>query len=254
MSEPARATVTRVTALDLQSAARPVAAMERFYPGAMDFGWHSHRRAQFLHCVQGFMTARVPGTSFIIPSGHGLVIAPDLPHAVKAHGPVRMWSVYAEPEACGEPAWDGARVVQASRLLCACLEALVKEPAEGGSERADHLSALVLGEIAAAEPGRLALPEPAERRIQSLCRELSAQPATDLDIDAWADRLGMSRRTLTRRFRTETGMSFVEWRRRLRVAHVMRLKAEGERLEDIAERVGYRSVSALRAALREALP
>ncbi|WP_246333270.1 AraC family transcriptional regulator [Aureimonas mangrovi] len=243
----------RLQALDLQTVPRPVAVMTRDYEQTMDFGWHSHRRGQFLKCEDGFLTARILSASFIIPAGYGLLIAPDRPHAVKAHGPVRFSSVYIEPETRPELAWEPARVVNCSPLLSAAIAALLDEPVEydeGG--RGAHLAALILSEIARAREGAFALPEPADRRLQLLCREISADPAIDLDIDGWANRIGMSRRTMTRHFRTETGMSFAEWRRRLRVAHVLRLKAEGGRLEEIAARVGYRSVSALRAVLREA--
>lgn len=66
-------------AVDLQNVPRPVAAMARIYEKSVDFGWHSHRRGQLLQIVDGFMTARTPDTSFIIPSGYGLLITPDIP-------------------------------------------------------------------------------------------------------------------------------------------------------------------------------
>ena len=109
----------------------------------------------------------------------------------------------------------------------------------------------ILEEIAKAKEGPFALPMPSDKRLQRLCKDLSHTPSIDFDIDHWADNLGMSRRTMTRKFRTQTGMSFAEWRRRLRMAHVMRRQAEGERLDEAAADVGYRSLSSLRKAMRE---
>ncbi|PZU62545.1 MAG: AraC family transcriptional regulator [Rhizobium sp.] len=212
-------------AADLQNVPRPVAAMARTYEQSVDFGWHSHRRGQLLQIIDGFMTARTPDTSFIIPCGYGLLITPEIPHAVHSHGRVSMQSVYIEPD-------PGI---------------LYDENGRGG-----HLAALILEEIANAEEGPFALPMPSDKRLQRLCRDLSETPSLDLDIDRWADNLGMSRRTMTRKFRIQTGMSFAEWRRRLRMAHVMRRQAEGARLEEAAADVGYRSLSSLRKAMREA--
>lgn len=239
-------------AADLQNVQRPIAAMARTYEQSVDFGWHSHRRGQFLQIVDGFMTARTPDTSFIIPSGYGLLIAPEVPHAVHSHGRVSMQSLYIEPDPGVPLPWEPVRVIATSPLLSATASAFLEQPTlydEDG--RGGRLAALILEEIALAREGPFALPMPSDKRLQRLCRDLTETPSIDLDIDRWADNLGMSRRTMTRKFRTQTGMSFAEWRRRLRTAHVMRRQAEGVRLEEAAADVGYRSLSYLRKALRE---
>ncbi|CUX05934.1 MULTISPECIES: AraC family transcriptional regulator [Agrobacterium] len=239
-------------AADLQNVPRPVAAMARTYEQSVDFGWHSHRRGQLLQIIDGFMTARTPDTSFIIPCGYGLLITPEIPHAVHSHGRVSMQSVYIEPDPGVAMPWEPTRVISTSTLLSATVGAFLNEPTlydENG--RGGHLAALMLEEIANAQEGPFALPMPSDKRLQRLCRDLSETPSLDLDIDRWADNLGMSRRTMTRKFRIQTGMSFAEWRRRLRMAHVMRRQAEGARLEEAAADVGYRSLSSLRKAMRE---
>ena len=244
----------RPQAIDLQNVPRPVAAMARVYQGSVDSGWHSQRRGQLLLITDGFMTARIPSASFIIPSGYGLLIAPNVPHAVTAHGRVAMQSLYIEANDTPQVDWEPIRVIPMSALLSATISALLAEPVLYDVEgRGGHLVALILEEIASAEESPFALPMPTDKRLQKLCNDLSDTPSIDLDIDHWADRLGMSRRTMTRRFRTETGMSFSEWRRRVRMAHVMRRRAEGARLDEAAVDVGYRSLSALRKAMREVL-
>jgi AraC-like DNA-binding protein len=42
-------------------------------------------------------------------------------------------------------------------------------------------------------------------------------------IDQWADRIGMARRTLTRRFTAETGLSFAQWRQQARLLKAVEL-------------------------------
>lgn len=239
-------------AADLQNIPRPIAAMARTYEQSVDFGWHSHRRGQLLQIINGFMTARTADTSFIIPSGYGLLITPEIPHAVHSHGRVSMQSIYIEPEPGVEMPWEPVRVIATSPLLSATIKAFLDQPTlYDESGRGGHLAALILEEIAHAPEGPFALPMPSDKRLQKLCRDLTEKPSIDLDIDRWADNLGMSRRTMTRKFRTQTGMSFAEWRRRLRMAHVMRRQAEGARLEEAAADVGYRSLSSLRKAMRE---
>lgn len=164
-----------------------------------------------------------------------------------------MQSIYIEPDPGVSLPWEPVRVIATSPLLSATVSAFLEQPTLYDEDaRGGHLAALILEEIALAREGPFALPMPSDRRLQRLCRDLTETPSIDLDIDQWADNLGMSRRTMTRKFRTETGMSFAEWRRRLRTAHVMRRQAEGAKLEEAAADVGYRSLSSLRKALREA--
>ena len=70
-------------------------------------------------------------------------------------------------------------------------------------------------------------------------------PANDAeDIAAWGARLGASERTLTRRFQSELGMNFREWKRRLRLFKSMELLGAGMSVTATALELGYGSPSA----------
>jgi AraC-like DNA-binding protein len=75
-------------------------------------------------------------------------------------------------------------------------------------------------------------------------------PGLAFDIDAWADQIGVSRRTLTRRFRDETGLSFGAWRRRVRLLAAMTQQAQGGLVSKIAAAVGYGSPRAFQTMVR----
>ncbi|AGT08267.1 AraC family transcriptional regulator [Paracoccus aminophilus] len=241
-------------AIDYQDLRQTVAAMSRVYEDGVETGWHSHRRGQLLCCESGFMTAQTMTGTFLLPRAHGLLIEPGIPHIVRAHGRVDMRTLYIEPDERLDIDWTPTRVIRVSRLLGALVEALLHEPVDYEIEaRGGHLAALALDEIASAENSPFALPMPSDKRLMRLCSMLSADPAIADDIDDWALTLGMSRRTLTRHFRQETQMSFVEWRRRLRLGHVLRATAEGKRMDRAAAEVGYHSVAAMKHALRDGL-
>ena len=80
------------------------------------------------------------------------------------------------------------------------------------AQREGLLMRLLLHEIAAMPPLSLNAPLPNEPRLAHACRQLLAQPSLDIGIDDMARQVGMSRRTFTRLFRQQTGISFVEWR------------------------------------------
>lgn len=240
-------------AIDYQDIARPLAVMRREYAASMNFGWHSHRRGQLLYGNRGYMTAMTEEGAFMLPSGCAILIAPDLPHAVSTYGETEMHSVYIEDKALRGD-WGETRVVKVSPLLDACIQALAKEPLlydENG--RGNHLAALILDEVRNVEERPYAVPLPTDRQLRKLCRSLLDNPALDLTIDDWADKVGMSRRTMTRKFRLQTGMSFIEWRQRLRISHVMRKRAEGVPLAVAGVEAGYQSPSTLRRAMHRLL-
>ncbi|MGK4422650.1 helix-turn-helix transcriptional regulator, partial [Klebsiella pneumoniae] len=72
-------------------------------------------------------------------------------------------------------------------------------------------------------------------------------PADDRSIEALADVVGLSRRTVTRRFTEATGMSFSAWRQRLRLFQAAEMLTTGTPVTTVALNLGYDSPSAFAA-------
>lgn len=247
--------ITRsIRAEDYQDVPRAVAVMPKTFAASSRTERHFHPRAQLLYATAGLMMASAEDGTWVVPEGHALWIPPRLPHAVVMHGAVAMCSAYLAVEAiAGIP--DRARVIEVSPLLAAALAALTREPVlydEAG--RGGHLAALVLDEIRRAPETKLTLPLPNDVRLRRICLGLIDAPATAFDLDAWADRAGLSRRTLTRGFRRETGLTFGQWRVRARVVRALALAADGVAPRQVAASVGYRSIQALRSRTEALLP
>jgi AraC-like DNA-binding protein len=239
---------------DFQHVPHAVAVMARSYPSLSHTGQHSHERAQLLFAISGLMIARTSRGTWVIPPGHALMIAKGVMHDIEMHGDVEMRTAYLVPDDNVRVVAEQCRVILVSPLLDAALQALADEPVLYDPDgRGPHLAALIMSEIARAPATPFALPLPDDARLRKLCEALLNNPAIDFDIDTWGLQVGVSRRTLTRRFRTETGLSFGEWRRRLRLLHTLMKQAEGSAPKDVARRVGYRSTQALQAMMRRLL-
>ncbi|MDH7786136.1 AraC-like DNA-binding protein/mannose-6-phosphate isomerase-like protein (cupin superfamily) [Ochrobactrum sp. 19YEA23] len=237
-------------AIDYQDIARPLAVMRRDYKKSASSGWHSHRRGELLYSNSGYMTAQTEDGAFMLPSGYAVLLPPDVPHTVDIYGEVEMHAVFIEESVLREH-WEPTRVLKVSPLLDASVQALAEEPVlydENG--RGQHLTALILDEVRSAQEQPYVVSLPTDKQLRKLCRSLLDNPGLDLTIDDWADEVGMSRRTMTRKFRLQTGMSFVEWRQRLRVSHVMRKRAEGMPLAIASVEAGYQSVSTLKKTMK----
>lgn len=238
---------------DYQGVPRPVAIMTKLYEAGAATGLHSHPRAQLLYATAGLTLVTAEDGTWVLPAGHALWIPPGLHHDVTMHGEVAMCSAYVAPDAVGVLP-DGCRVLAVSGLLAAALVALAEEPVlydEAG--RGGHLAALILDEIARAPESPLTLPLPRDPRLRRVCAALMAEPGSGWDLDEWAALVGASRRTLTRGFRAETGLSFGAWRTRARVVRALALAADGRAPREVARAVGYVSPRALRLVASRAL-
>ncbi len=232
---------------------RPVAVLGKEFASGAATGLHDHPRGQLLHAISGLMTARTERGTWMVPPGHALWIPGGVRHDVVMHGPVAMRTAYLGSGSAG-PLPADCRVIEVSALLKASLLAFLEEAPlydEGG--RGGHLAALVVDEVARASAAPLSLPMPADPRLARLCRALVERPDAGLGLDGWAVTVGVSRRTLTRLFRAQTGLSFGAWRRRLRLLQAAARCAEGEPLARAAARVGYGSAATFRAMARREL-
>lgn len=173
----------------------------------------------------------------------------SVPHGLRSHGPYSGWSVYVSAKACGELP-DKPSVLSMTNLL---REAITRAAAWQGVElnaSQKRLAGVILDEIGSLPGVNLGLPMPQDSRLLRIAQALSANPDDGRRLEEWAAWAGMSSRTLTRRFRAETGFSFNEWRQRIRLLRALELLAAGKPVTAIALDLGYDNVSAFIALFR----
>jgi AraC-like DNA-binding protein len=146
------------------------------------------------------------------------------------------------------------RLIRASQLLEALMDEAVRMPVDYDEEGRDgRLVELLLGEIGRMPEVLLHVPIPQDPRLARICEAVIADTSSDRTLDDWADRSGISRRTLTRMFRRETGQSFSAWRQRVRLLEALARLGAGESVTNVALDVGYDSPSAFTAMFRREL-
>lgn len=238
---------------DYQAVARAVAAMAKSFTAGDSTGTHAHDRDQLLYAVRGVTRVTTADAAWILPPDRALYIPGGMKHDTAMHGRVEMRTLYIQPGAApGLPVTPVA--LEVSALLCSLILALLEEPVlydETG--RGGRLAALILDEIARADPVVLAIPMPRDARLKRLCDRLLNEPGNDATLDRLAEGTGASPRTLSRLFQRETGLTFVQWRQRLRFTSAMEALVRGEPVGLVARANGYASTSAFTAAFRKAL-
>jgi AraC-like DNA-binding protein len=205
---------------------------------------HVHDRAQFSYRLEGVAAVRAGDAAIVLPPGRGVWIPAGMRHEVSCRGPAAYNVLYVTTQASPQP--DDLRVIDISPFLHALVEEFLTFDARyDETGREGDIVRLMLGEITRAPPSTDAGPRlPTDPRLQRVCTALRKDPADPRDIDAWAAEASMSRRTFTRNFRLETGMSFVAWRQQLRMTQAAALLVTGQSATQVAQVLGFSSLSA----------
>lgn len=236
--------------LPFETASRPIVGFARDYPTGLSSGMHSHPRAQLLYATSGVMRVDTQDSSFLVPPTTALFLPASVEHTVKMDGPVAMRALFMLEEVAQRVA-KVTKVIAISGLLRELILAVCAEGVEWAREgRGDHLAALVLDEIGKAEPLPLGLRRSTDSRLRQVLEELSKCPHDRRNLEEWADVANTSSRTLARLFRTETGMSFRQWRQQARLAAALSALSTGATPTRAAAIAGFDSVPAFGAAFR----
>jgi AraC-like DNA-binding protein len=234
-----------------EQAPRPMAGYSHDYQPGHETGLHRHPRAQLLFATAGVMRVETELALFTVPPGTGLWVPADTLHAVRMDGAVRMRALFLRSDAAASgPAIT--TVIAVSPLLRELILTVCGEPVVWDAQGPIRLVAdLVLHEIARAGTRPLGLPACRDPRLVRVAAALVADPADPRDLDDFATIAGASVRTLARLFRAETGMSFQQWRRQLRMTEALARIAQGIAPARVARSVGYASLPAFGAAFRQ---
>ncbi|RQO79573.1 AraC family transcriptional regulator [Acidovorax sp. FJL06] len=215
-------------------------------------GSHSHDHFQILLGLSGALELEVEGRSVRVASGGGCVIAPGDHHDFESlHGSLCLVLDSAHP------AW----------ALCTGRHDATPPPAQALPLAHYLASALQQGRPLALAHGPALLreawlagwrpestPPPATRRRPidwpALQQWAARQWHTEITVADLAAQVHLSPSQFAARCREEQGQGAMAWLRSLRLEHAQLLRSGGMSVAEVARRTGYRSPSALTAALR----
>ena len=230
----------------------PMTVRAQRLPARSAFPEHAHGWAQVVHAVSGVLTVSIPGRSFVISPRQAVWLPPGVSHRVGSLYGAEFRSLWIAAEVSAELPREPV-VLEVSPLLQALiLEAADLQAAETGEEDgyAGRVNGLILDQLARAAPIAIALPWPRSEALGRLCEALYADPADPRSSEAWGRELGMSSRTLSRRFEAEAGTSLRSWRRRVRLFKAVEMLGGGMDVTRAALELGYGSPSAFAYAFR----
>ena len=241
---------------EYQELLQPIGAMSKHFSDGHQIGYHHHKRDQLLFAVSGVMRLRTKEGAWIVPPVGAVYIPSGVQHSVGMHGDVDMRTLYIDPLKTrkGGQLFRNLKVISVSNLLRELILALCAEPLqyETGS-RGYRIAQMFEQEILAAPELLLHILLPKDKRLQILCANLLADPSDRRTLAIWSQTVGASTRTLSRLFESELGMSFNQWRQRVRFHSSLGALSNGMPISKVAFDNGYNSPSAFTAAFSKVM-
>ncbi|WP_165933680.1 AraC family transcriptional regulator [Aquabacter spiritensis] len=213
---------------------------------------HAHRRGQLLSVLSGSIAVTAAQGTYVVPPERALWIPPDVRHETRHLAATQLRTVYV--------ARDAARalpprmaVVQVSPLLRCLIDAVTALPPDYDEAAAPgRLVSVLLDQIAASPIAPLHLPLPATAALRRLAESILADPADRRTLEDWTAPLGMSARTLERRFKAETGLSLRAFRRQAKLFRALEMVAARAPVNRISDALGFEGPSAFIAMFKTA--
>lgn len=237
--------------IDEESSVLSALAVERAeYPDNYTTTRHRHHCARLLHAVSGAVAVSTPQGVWIAPPGHGLLIPPGADHDAHMFGNVIV-QILDIKRASAVDLGENCFVVDLSPLLRHLIETVATPRTNSPSSgRETAIAGLLLYDLQHSPRRPLFLPLPSDTVLAQRCTDFLKEPRAADSIEQWSVSMGISRRTFTRRFRSETGLSFVAWRQRACLIAAIARMAQGDPIRKVAFWLGYASPVALAAMFK----
>jgi AraC-like DNA-binding protein/quercetin dioxygenase-like cupin family protein len=230
--------------------ALPVIAVSQDRPANFDIPAHSHLRAQLIYATDGVMRVSTGSATWVVPPQQAVWIPSQIEHSTVSLGPLAFRTLYIHPGVAAELP-DVCCVLTIPPLLRELILHAVTLPQiyePGGADA--RIMAVIPDLLRTLKPEPLQLPLPDDKRVRIITDALMQDPADKQSLADWANHVGASERTLSRHFRSETGISFNEWRQRLRLLWSISMLSEDRPVSAVAYELGYESPSAFIAMFR----
>ncbi|WGS52763.1 helix-turn-helix transcriptional regulator [Paraburkholderia sp. D15] len=223
---------------------RPLFVRAFAMPGNGTVDGHSHAWAQFMYATAGVLEVSTPQGRHLLPPHYAMLIPPHVPHTVSTRECVAFHSLYLDDSLIGANATRTCTLLSMTPLLRELVIATGELPVHYDPQGPDGALVCVLADrIRRLRPAPLVVPMPADPRLLKLARALHAHPGDPRSLDEWGLYVGATRRTLSRLFRADTGLSFTEWRQAVRLLAALPLLEAGEAVASVAASLGYESTS-----------
>lgn len=200
--------------------------------------------------LQGVAEFEIAGDTYMSPPQYAVWIPPGFEHTGVNRHDIRYASAYIAASLC-----DGLPAEPCTLVLHPLLKAIFADFDARGvrhpkTEADLRLAMVIVDQIRAAPRFAHYLPSTDDPMIAPALRALEVDPGDRRSAADWARTAGTTERTFARRCQDRLGMSFNDWRLRLKLVTGLALLEDGASVRAVSQRLGYNNPSAYIAMVR----
>lgn len=208
-----------------------------FPPARQDWG-------ELNYALVGVVEFNVEGVRYLSPPHYAIWLPPDTLHDAWNHHDVRYVTVYVERSLCADLP-DVTSTLSISPLLKAILADFAVRDVTQPQTAADlRMAQVLVDQIRLAPRFDSYLPLSDDPLLGPVLRALQSEPGSRRSLAEWARAMKTTERTLSRRCHERLGMSFNEWRQRMKLVAALALLEAGKPIQQVAWELGYSNASA----------
>jgi len=207
------------------------------------FGAHQHPHGEFFLLRSGHLKSYTNEGRWLIPAGHLCWVPPYAMHGGKTDDSLGI-RLHLAAKFCQTLPKEPC-VVSGTPLIHAIVERFSET---GGfhakfSDTQCRLLGVLGDEVVRAKSAPIVLPMPHDINLRKITEKWLAQPDDRTGLDELAEEVGMSRRSFTRNFKLNTGLSVGEWRQIARLMQGIEMLSNGKSVTETAFALGFDSIS-----------
>lgn len=205
---------------------------------------HRHPWGTLEYSANGVLHMEIGNSRFMSPPQYAVWVPPQIEHSFYSNQPINYRAVCLAPALC-QALPQQACTLAISDILKAILKDFAARDVKVPEHEADkRLAQVLVDQLGQAPVHQCYLPYASSHGLLAILEALQAEPGDNRPLAAWAEQIHVSERTLARQFVRELGMSFGEWRQRLRFLAAIQALDSPRSIQEIAFDMGYSTGSA----------
>ncbi|WP_428773466.1 AraC family transcriptional regulator [Vibrio sp.] len=204
---------------------------------------HSHAWGQVQLISGGILEMEAEGTRFLAPPHLAIWVPAGVRHCSYNRKPISYCSLnIAQQLTAAFP--DHTSLIKVTPIVSAIVEDFRRRGINvAQSEQDRRLVQVLLDQLATRDTQHHFLPSTDNKYLAVILAAVEENPTDNTSLNEWAERVHTTERTLARHCQTELGMSFTEWRLRVRYLYSMDLLRNGHSVKEVALTLGYNQAS-----------
>ncbi|MCL9780647.1 helix-turn-helix transcriptional regulator [Vibrio sp. S4M6] len=228
----------------------PIRWIKSHHGSATNADWHQHDYAQVYWVCRGCVEVETKSEQWTVTNGCLGWISPSVEHSARIISSVDVNILYIQTEHfSGLP--TSSKLVRTNELIHALLNRLLLSDFTIADTAQQRRFQVLLDEIHDSPSCDLFLPLPEDKRVRKIADLLLTFPDDERLQPELAHEYGLSTRTLSRLFKSQTGMSFGAWRQQAKLISSLPLLAKGNPVTSVALECGYDNTSSYITAFKK---